>query len=545
MIPQRFRHQLLLLTGLWAVVRAYPMMKAIPSSFWEVWVARKLLDYGFWKVKGAVIHLRFSGGRLLHPEHFNYTHHPYPPLWIDTGLYALLGPWGIFAANALLGLGVVLLTLVVLRRWFEARIAFFATALMAVAPTSIFFDINPSTVALGATFWPLGFYLLQRAGEDPAPRRWGRRLAAALFGAGQTNWFALTMTPAFAAAAWGGTGEATERRHRIRAIFMGAALAAIIFGLQIVVYTPDFGAFWNYSRGQAGMLSGGLSRSRMLLAIAVRSVVMIGPALLLGLILGISFLRKNVVVRSHPGRKVFGLYLAVWGLMALLLPRYFQRERTMYEYLVFPCAVFAAMALERFDSRTLRMSLLLLAVLGALYPQAQASLVVVSETSQRLGKMFAERTRPEEIIFTNLVEQEFPFEKWDVGSWSYTMMTADRRMTFGITSRLAWARHMAAYGQDCPDVVFVLDPRREMDPSLKEDLRRKATRIERVHLDVPRQTAGGLAPLRSAYWRVIGQSESAEPKRTTREPSRGLDLELFYLPSLLETPDLVIKELPR
>lgn len=531
MIPQRFRHQLLLLTGLWAAIRAWPLVKCVPWTFWEVWEAGKLLDYGFWARKGAMIECQFGGGRLPRPEMFNYTHHPYPPLWIDTALYALFGPWGIVAANAALGLGIALLTLAVLRRFFDGPSAFFGTVLCAMAPSSIFFDVNPNLVALGACFWPLGAYLLQRAAEEPSRRGWGWALAATVFCAGQANWFALTLVPAFAAVAWFGPGETFHRRRLVAEILAGAFLAATVFALQVLAYTPDFGQLRSYAMGQAGAEAGGLSRGRLLVAIAVRSGVMVGPALVLGLLAGLWGARRGGGNVPAAWRGALLVYFVVWVLAALALPRFFQRERSMYEYLIFPCAVFAAVALQRFGSRPLRTTLLLLAALGALYPQLQASIVQISETSLRIGGMLREKTRPGEVVFTNMADKEFPFEKWDVGCWAFTTVIADRTLTLEVSTRKVFERSVAAYGEFRPDLVYVLDPAQAIEPSLRDALRRMAVRTETVRLDIPPQSPGAMADVRAFYWRWTGQAWGGGRVPSSGGKPRAVSLEILHIPA--------------
>jgi hypothetical protein len=462
---------------------------------------------------------------------FNYTHHPYPPLWIDTALYSLFGPWGIVVANAALGLGVALLTLVVLRRFFDGRSAFFGAVLFVVAPSSIFFDVNPNTVALGACFWPLGAYLLQRAAAEPSRRSWGWALATTAFCAGQTNWFALTLVPAFAVVAWFGPWETAHRRRLVTAIFLGAFLAAAVFVLQVLVYTPDFVQLRSYAMGQAGADASGISRIRLLVAILLRSAVMVGPALLLGLGAGLLAVRRGRGGLPGVWWGSLLVYFAFWVLAALVLPRFFQRERSMYEYLLFPCAVLAIAALKHFGSRPLRVTLLLLAALGVFYPQLQASMVQISKTSWRVGGMLGEKTRPEEVVFTNMVDREFPFEKWDVGCWALTTVIADRILTLGVSSRKVFESSVAAYGEFKPDFVYVLDPAQAIEPSLRDVLRQMAVRTERVRLDIPSQPAGALAEARALYWRWTGQSRGVRHTPLSDGRFRGVNLDIMHIPA--------------
>src|ERR1700733_7051292 len=87
----------LIVAVVWAAVRAFPLMRTSPSSDWEIWEARKLLEYGFLNRGGAVIHNFFMTGRLAHPWYFNYTNHPLLLIWVFAFLQYISGPWASMA----------------------------------------------------------------------------------------------------------------------------------------------------------------------------------------------------------------------------------------------------------------------------------------------------------------------------------------------------------------------------------------------------------------------------------------------------------------
>src|SRR5215475_11284442 len=89
--PVRFDWGLLSCCFLWLVTRALALCWQDPRFLWEVWEAKKLLDYGFWDRSGAILHQFWMTGIVADPSKFNYTHHPYPVLWLYTLAYYVGG----------------------------------------------------------------------------------------------------------------------------------------------------------------------------------------------------------------------------------------------------------------------------------------------------------------------------------------------------------------------------------------------------------------------------------------------------------------------
>src|SRR2546426_12623064 len=87
------------LAFLWLIVHALPWFWLADGRHfhWEIVEAKKLLEYGFWARKGAILSYGMYAGILPHPGDFNYVNHPYPILWLYTLLYLLFGKVGPYA----------------------------------------------------------------------------------------------------------------------------------------------------------------------------------------------------------------------------------------------------------------------------------------------------------------------------------------------------------------------------------------------------------------------------------------------------------------
>jgi len=504
------RFNLLIVAAVWAAVRAFPFTRVSPLFEWEVWEAKKLLDYGFWARSGGILDNYFMTGRLAHPWQFNYTNHPYPIIWLFALLYSLGGPWALVLLVLLVSLGASFLVFSLLKEDFGAGPALFATLLFVTAPEAVFFSTDTSIVALGAMFWPLGAYLIRRFKRTST----SSSTQAVLLGlmvvvAGQITWFSLTLVPAFLLlsaepnGAWNRLLQLNLRNKLWWAIFAGAGLTVLLFAMQVAFYTPDFSELWKYAFGQAGMHDMEASRWRMLMGVFLKGSVLVGPSLMLGLVGGVAvWLRQRtspLLVRAS------GLYLALFLLAVIALTRFAFRERSLYSYLVFPASCLTAWALEQIRANLWRWSLLLAACVGIAYIQAKTSIPSWSRTSRELGRVIASHTQPEDLVLSNLREMHPPFPQWDVGGGGTTRLTADRMFFLSVTNQNAMADLLRKFHGESPPVVFLRAESEAIDPVLKENLLTRGQLISRIEFQPVVEPETWAETLRSYYWRLQGK----------------------------------------
>lgn len=400
----------------WLLARLPLWLVVLPWTAWEVWQVRKLGEYGWWSRRGALLDWDFMTGVISDPARFNYVHHPYPMVWFQGLLAALGGEALILVATALFGLLSLALVHRVLRAHFDAGPARWATALYALAPACMVFDADPSIIALSALVGPAALALL----IPPTPRR-GEALAmgAIVLLSGLSNWLCLLCVP--------GLWWAARGRPAARGVVIGAALAAGLFLLQIVLYSPDLGRAAAYLRGQAGLVPA-VPRTTMALTMLTKCVLLGGPALALGAALGLIRARD-----ARPGLLWPALLLLAGFLAAgLMLPRFFMLERSMYRFLALPAAILTAHALQQLPGFRLRALLLAAALGGTAYTQLEVSIPRVSATTRQLAAAVRAQTGPADVVLSNLRLQQAPFAPWDAGALAYTPRLADRRLHFGL-----------------------------------------------------------------------------------------------------------------
>ncbi|MBM3892173.1 MAG: glycosyltransferase family 39 protein, partial [Verrucomicrobia bacterium] len=192
----------LLIGAVWLLTRAYPLSQTVPWTTWEVWEAKKLLEYGFVERQGAILNPHFMTGRLPDPAKYNYVNHPYPILWLDALAYGLGGQWACLLLNSAIQLAGCLMVFAALRRVFEPGASVVGALLYTLAPVSVTLDPNTSTVVVGAVAWPFLVWLLGRGLQQErfSAAVW---LGVAMFLAGQISWLVYTLVPPLALAAAG------------------------------------------------------------------------------------------------------------------------------------------------------------------------------------------------------------------------------------------------------------------------------------------------------------------------------------------------------
>ena len=295
---------LLAIALLWMASRALPLywvFSQLERKFdFEVPQVKKILEYGFWARKGAMINTDFVTGLSVNPG--NYVNHPFPIIWLYTLLYRLGGEVAIYIFLAVVGLVSCLLVYVVLRRYFSQPSAWFAAALFTVAQGAIEFDLNTDVVAFGTVVWLFVMLVVSRAHRAGRALTTGELwlLAAGVFAGGQISWFTLTTVPAlmiFSLPPGVKLTEAIRKPLRIapwRPLLIGGVATALVFLMQIVLYSSGAHGDSDYVKEQLGLTS--ISRWKSFPVIVVR-MLLAGSALWFGAILAL--FKMRVLLKSN------------------------------------------------------------------------------------------------------------------------------------------------------------------------------------------------------------------------------------------------------
>jgi hypothetical protein len=507
----RTRSAYILVAIVWAITRIYPLSQAKPWTNWEVAEAKKLLQYGFSERHGAIIDFHFMTGVVSEPWKHNYVNHPYPILWLDTFVYRLAGPCGVLFLSSVLGLFACLAVVPALRCCsFSQRQCLIGSLLYTLAPCGILFDADTNIVAMGAIIWPISIYLI---GQEFAQKRliFAALLGLAVFAGGQVSWFTYTAFPVLLGLAAGLCYDKARgitlapNAKLLTAATAGTALSLAVFALQIWAYTYNFADTLSYLHGQASA-EHGIPILRMYLAIALRSILSVGPALILGAMVGLLILARARSINRF--QMASALYPLCFGIAALGLPRFFFRERTMYGYLVFPCTVLTLSALVYVKNRVVAAGVLCLAVVSLAYPMLQASIPKVSETSKRLGDYIRTISSPEDVVATNLRHQDWPFQPWDVGSITNTCLVADRVIREDISTKESLQESLTNFQTNQLNVVFLCDASKPIDDSLHTFLE-GLPGVVKTRFVIPVEPPRGAIRLRNIYWRVVGKHQTS------------------------------------
>ena len=526
----------LLIALVWLVTRAYPLSLVEPALDWQVWESKKLLEYGFAERQGAIIDVHFMTGKVAEPAKFNYVNHPYPILWLDTLAYYACGEWGTVLFNSFLGLITCLAVFPALSLLFPRSESIAGALLFVMAPSSIFYNVNANTVSLGAMIWPFAVWHIGRQHQRAGKESWLSLGLIAFFG-GQISWFTYTAMPALFGACLGLSYEAGKglsfapRKKLAGALFIGGLATAAVFIAQIIHYTYDIGADLAYLHGQASSQDG-MGAGKMFLAIGMRAIMSLGPALVLGVLAWTVLRLRSASVNWLE----FGAltYLVIFALSAVILRRFFFREIHMYQYLVFPCTVLTVAALHSMGSPRWTRLILLLSVAGLSYPMIQSSIPVASQTTRKLGAYIKEISTPTEIVATNLEKRMSPFAPWDVGSVDLLDIFSDRLIREGIATQKALIGLPANFKSHALDVVFLYHPALPIDASLLKDLRKTGS-PDSYLFQVPTEPATFATTLRSYYWKLSGRHQLTNG--TEGAPKTTAEFEVFRFQLVTVEPD--------
>jgi hypothetical protein len=450
-------------------------------------------------------------------------------------LYALItaavGGWGVIVLMLALKLATCVLTFLVLDRFFSRFPAWLATVLFVVAPCSIMLahEVANATTLI-ASLWPLGAFLLTSPRDGtgkPGPVR-GPFIGTAVFLAGQTDWFFLTIIPSLffllmeRTGPWTDRLSATLKKPVCRRFLIGLTVTMVLFGLQVVLYEPDFrglGTHLAMEAGAAGQKR--VSHSGLFSLVALRFVLFVGVPLLLGLIAGlVHWWRRREPLPLVESVLVF---LPVYGAAAFILPQYFVRENSMYSSLLFPAAVLTALVLEH-HRRFLPWVLACLALPGIVEMHLYASPPLTSATSAAFGQFFAANSEKRDLILTNLDPPEAPFRISDVMASRATRIAADRNIFFGYREAGSWDNDYNVSKLTKAPILFLLDTSRTFSPALKQFLGDHARFLSSATLAVPSEGLNFYDEARSFVFYKIMRKE-ARPTST----SLGAGVENFEI----------------
>ena len=541
---KRDRIMLFSLCLIWLLPRAAAFFYHIPSLSlnWEVWEAKKLLEYGFWNRWGAIINWHYMTGIRPDPWAFNYTNHPYPILWLYTLIYYFVGAHGVFVAVALVWLVGCMILYRVLSAQFGRPAGWWATVLYCLAWNSIYYDVEPNSFAAGAIIWPMALGALylgpaERTG-DSRVRPWLCGLAVLL--AGQVSWFSLSALPSLL---WLTASPNTPVRDLLRhpfrnpywkAMIVGALVTAALFALQIAVYLPSFQEFWGYFLQQSAMNSKGPSRLSMVPMQVAKTVYLIGPGLWLPAVVGAVWMCKTRSWNRLAGAGL--LYLGVFAGIGLLLNRAYYIEASFYRYLIIPVTILAGLGLSKVSSRWLRVAAICFAVLGVTLSLMKLQAGQPSKVAQSIGEKIGELTRSEDIVLTNLRMMTPPYTRWDPGAEEVTRRIADRLMRFGVQDLQQAREAMLPFRRESGPCVFVAEGSIPLSAELESLLKERSSKIVQCELRPPPDTETLFLKLRMVYWKFTKRFSVSENSAPGQGSPVTVHLQVFYLPSEVFKP---------
>ena len=516
-----------LLTILFVGTRAFPLLHAQPWSYWEVFEAKKLSEYGFWERRGALLDVHYLTGVLPHPEKFNYVNHPAPIHWVNLLIYQGFGDWGILFLNTSLGLLACFLTLAALRKLYPEDVAVFGAALFTVAPSSIIFDVNPCVGPLASFLWPAGAYLLLADHLPLLRRTWLLGLLCLL--AGQTDWLSWTilgsLTVATLGIGWSRRLSIQPQWLLLQALFLGSALTVLFFAAQIFAYISDWNDLAKYISKQG---SSTLPFVSLLKSVCPRIALSLSPALLLAGFFGFVLMLWRRTAR--PVEIAALVYLPIFLAALVALRGFFLTEIWPYEYLVFPftlASCYFLAYLPVFWRRIIAYPLLsVLALSGILYAQLQTTSPKLSTETSFLADLFSKESAPREVIATNMIDQSPPLPSWNVAGLYVARQKADRLLRTGINAKAQLFDLLREFHTPSLDILFVSTPCQPIDPPLEQLLRSLQPRsfeLPSVGVEVPFSIH-----LRNLYWRFTGRHQ-AEQSSASASGSRTILLYHFRL----------------
>jgi hypothetical protein len=530
MSKQLTRHLLLLLV-VFAITRTLPLVSLQPWNCWEVVEARKLNEYGWTQRQGALLDWHYLTGVISNPERFNYPNHPAPIHWVNMIAQKIAGDWGVVFLTTGLGLVACLFGFFALRQLYLPEIALVGALLCTLAPSSIIYDADPNQGAMGAFLWPVAILLLASK-KNVAWRALGLGLVCLI--AGQMSWMAWTIFGTLLLGGFGVTwnGRWTTNRQPwfVWAFVVGGGLTVLLFLVQVVVYTSDWQHLERYIDKQSTEKVGFFAWA---IRVATRVPMSLGLALVGGMVVGGGGMLLRRIAR--PLELVALVYVPIFLSASYVLRGFFYAEIWPYEYLVFPatiltCSLLGSLKSKRIHQRTV-MALLVLATAGLGYVFLRVSNPPLSSETVFFSELMAKESDKQDIIATNLIEQQPPLQNWNVAGLDSSRFKADRLLRSNISSYAQVVGLLDNFQANRMTIVFIRTPMNPLDESLDKLL---AT-VPCQGCALPRQQ--GATPLslriRNIYWQLTGRHQVARSESATPEDTR-LDvyrLQLERLPN--------------
>lgn len=525
-MPARARVLLpwLLLILVWMASR---VVVAVHSEFWSQWdvfQARKLLEYGFWERRGALTWMHVMGGLMPYPEDITSSTHPYPGVWLYTAIYALGGAPLCLALAVAFKVASSLTVFALLQRWHSVPRAWLGAALYILAPVTIVMDFESNIIGLAAALFPFGMALVLAVQEGRASPKW---LTLFTFAGGLVDWAFYYQMPALL---WLATPPTTRWRDLIpslfrapasRALLFGAAVASVCFLVQIAIYFPEAASAISYIRRQTGVSGMEVSRMRMLAAVAARNVFFVGPALFLGAAVGVALYRH--AAESRRVLQASLVFIVCFVPVQILFLHFCFVEFSQFAYLVLPMTLLATHGMARLDRRLYTALLLTLAVVMAAFFSVRASIPRHTTVAKAVAAEVARHSTPSDVVLTNLRSNHPPFQPWDTGGLGSVMVLADRLVgpdVFDAERVRVMARNAR---RNFANVVFALSPDHPVTDDLAAAIRRDGELFARVNFTPAPQPTPLAARLRLFIWKFTGrytdraESESPESHPVTLE----------------------------
>lgn len=508
-----------LIVVMFVLTRLWPLCTAEPWSYWEVFEARKLNQYGFVERQGALLDVHYLTGVVPKPERFNYPNHPAPIHWLNMLLEREFGDWGVVTFGTLAGLASCLLCLFALRKMYEPGVAFAGAALFTLAPSNIIYDIDPNQGAMGAMLWPIAAFGLA---SDISTRAKAWLIGMACLLAGQASWMSWTIFGVLLIAAsglrWNGRVNSSPIHPIVRAILLGGGLTVLLFAVQIAVYTPDWQKLAAYMDKQS------LEKTSFLTWIVrsfSRSALSLGPALALGAFLGaiVQVGRRRTI---RPLEWAAFVYFPIFAAASFVLRGFFNTENWPYEYLVFPAVMLTCSFLACFAAKGSRRAaaagLLVLCIPGLAYVFLRFSNPILSAETQFIAELIAKEARPDEVVATNLKDQESPLPSWNVSGLHVARQKADRLLRSSICTEQQLLDLADNFDADQLDVMFLGSAVQPMDDELKALLQARAPAeyvLPRGTNDMPLSLR-----MRGLYWKLSGRHQVENTAATEMKDDR-------------------------
>jgi hypothetical protein len=520
----------LLLLGLMAV----PYYWLLTGSYmhWEVVQVSKMLDYGFWERRGAMLASGWYAGWTPDPASHNYVNHPYPVVWIYALLCWLFGKAAVYVLVALRALATIWLTYAFLAKLFSRKIALPVTALLVTSHATIEFAMNCDIVGQGVIVWPVAGLLALRMRERPS-RGLAFALGLSLFVAGQISWLALSVAPVLLLLCLPPTltlAQALRRPWAVPgwlALLVGGCASFAVFIGQVLVYSPALEGNAQYLSIQMGM--GGPTRLQMLPVLLLRMLLASAP-LWLGAIL--CLLCFGRIVKNSPFGRASLVYFLIFFFVLMAVPRLLFLNQHGFSYLMFPCALIVAVVLHENRGRWIPYLMAAIALPGLLFCYAKMHDYRPSNATLTLGAWLAQNTPREGLIFTNFKHLTPPVPDWDGEFLAYVAFAGDRVVINRVANQSEFKGAAGELKEHFPYVYFLQETTQPIEPQWETNLEQQATAIVRASLPVAPEQPRYFKLARVWLWSLLGGSAPHYATAAVGESAstNSFSLKLYQLP---------------